>query len=71
MSEEVERVLPERHQERQIRSFVMRAGRMTDSQRKAYERLLPIYGLTLEKGVKGLEGAFDNEGDVVFEIGFG
>ncbi|MCK5880469.1 MAG: tRNA (guanosine(46)-N7)-methyltransferase TrmB [Sinobacterium sp.] len=71
MSEEVERILPERHQERQIRSFVMRAGRMTDSQRKAYERLLPMYGLSLDDGAKGFDDAFNNEGDVVFEIGFG
>ncbi len=66
-----EKELPERHKERQIRSFVMRAGRMTDSQRKAYERLWPKYGLNLESGIKGFEAAFDAEGERVFEIGFG
>jgi len=63
--------LPERHKERQIRSFVMRAGRMTDSQRKAYQRLWPKYGLSIEQGMLNESEVFSRSADKVFEIGFG
>ena len=71
MTKEINKTLPERHQQRQIRSFVMRAGRMTDSQRKAYEGLWPQYGLNLDEGMEGLSKAFETQAELVFEIGFG
>lgn len=35
---------------RRIRSFVLRAGRMTEGQQKAMEAQWPIYGRALEQG---------------------
>ena len=45
---------------RGIRSFVLRAGRMSNAQRRSYETLFPLYGFT------GAEA-----GPLVIEIGFG
>ncbi len=63
--------LPDRHKHRQVRSFVMRTGRMTDSQRAAYERHWPIYGLELSGGQEAFNQAVDGYEYIVFEIGFG
>ena len=36
---------------RGIRSFVLRQGRMTEGQKKAYERCWPKFGLTRDQGM--------------------
>ncbi len=54
-----------------IRSFVVRGGRITEGQRKAFEKLWPIYGLSLHKGVLKANSIFGREAPLVLEIGFG
>ncbi|WLQ13675.1 tRNA (guanosine(46)-N7)-methyltransferase TrmB [Hahella aquimaris] len=56
---------------RPIRSFVIRGGRMTTSQQKAFDRLWPEKGLAVENGLLDLESAFGRRSTVVLEIGFG
>ncbi len=63
--------LPERHKQRQIRSFVLRTGRMTDGQKKAYEAAWPNFGLNLSDGLIDNKLVFDRVCPVVLEIGFG
>ena len=55
---------------REIRSFVRREGRMTDSQKRALEELWPRFGLD-ESRLKPLPQVFGREAPVVLEIGFG
>ena len=64
---------------REIRSFVRREGRMTDSQKRAIEELWPRYGLDAPAGrglgplpqAAFLAQAFGRAAPVVLEIGFG
>jgi tRNA (guanine-N7-)-methyltransferase len=57
--------------QRKIRSFVMRAARMTDGQKKSLDDNWANYGLTLADGPLDLESTFHRKSDVVLEIGFG
>lgn len=54
-----------------IRSFVIRAGRMTDGQRSAFDEFWPAYGLSLFDGPLDVAAAFGNNNPVALEIGFG
>ena len=56
---------------REIRSFVRREGRMTDSQKRALEELWPKFGV--EAPARRVEPAqwFGRQAPVVLEIGFG
>lgn len=56
---------------RGVRSFVIRQGRMTEGQRKAYERAWPRYGLTREQGVIDPREVFGRDAPLNLEIGFG
>lgn len=56
---------------RRIRSFVLRTGRMTDGQKKAYARLWPQLGLDLGAGPLDYPAVFGRQAPMVFEIGFG
>lgn len=56
---------------RPIRSFVLRTGRKTPSQERAYEQLWPIYGLSIADGMLDFDKLFGRSSDVVIEIGFG
>ena len=56
---------------RRIRSFVVRAGRMTEGQQRAYDENWDEYGLELEGGMLNYSGLFGNDGPVTVEIGFG
>lgn len=56
---------------RPVRSFVLRTGRKTPSQERAYETLWPKYGLSIAAGMQDFKQLFGRTGDVVFEIGFG
>ncbi|NRA40845.1 MAG: tRNA (guanosine(46)-N7)-methyltransferase TrmB [Pseudomonadales bacterium] len=62
---------PERHRERQVRSFVLRAGRMTDAQRQAYQQLWSSYGVSQADGALVPAELFARDADTVLEIGFG
>ncbi|SFR82751.1 tRNA (guanine-N(7)-)-methyltransferase [Marinobacter daqiaonensis] len=56
---------------RGVRSFVIRQGRMTDGQKKAYERGWSRYGLSREQGVIDPREVFGREAWLNLEIGFG
>ncbi|GAB4348279.1 MAG: tRNA (guanosine(46)-N7)-methyltransferase TrmB [Immundisolibacter sp.] len=57
---------------RSIRSYVVRAGRMTPGQRQALERLWPQYGIDLPPvGLLDLDRAFGRQAPRTLEIGFG
>ncbi|WP_018402588.1 tRNA (guanosine(46)-N7)-methyltransferase TrmB [Marinobacter gelidimuriae] len=56
---------------RGVRSFVLRQGRMTEGQRKAYERSWPKFGLTREHGMIDPRQVFGRDAMLNLEIGFG
>lgn len=56
---------------RKIRSFVMRATRMTDGQQKSLTDNWAKYGLSLTDGPLDLQATFDRPAPTVLEIGFG
>ena len=62
----------EKRAHRPIRSFVLREGRLTAGQQRAFEELWPNLGVDFRSGDK-LEPAviFDNDNPVWVEIGFG
>jgi len=56
---------------RHIRSFVLRAGRMTPAQERALVELWPSYGLELGDAPLDLEAIFGRRAPRCLEIGFG
>ncbi|MES9992358.1 MAG: tRNA (guanosine(46)-N7)-methyltransferase TrmB [Candidatus Thiodiazotropha sp.] len=56
---------------RPIRSYVLRQGRLTEGQQRAFQELWPRYGVTLEQGELGLASLFGREAPLTLEIGFG
>ncbi len=56
---------------RSVKSFVIRRGRMTESQESALESLWSVYGLNLSDGLLDAQGVFGRAAELVFEIGFG
>jgi tRNA (guanine-N7-)-methyltransferase len=56
---------------RRIKSFVLRTGRMTAGQQKAYDQYWPQLGLDIENGVLDYNSTFGRQAPVVLEIGFG
>lgn len=56
---------------RRIRSFVLRAGRMTPAQQSGLELHWSHKGLLREHGVLNIENAFGRQAPTVLEIGFG
>ena len=56
---------------RSIRSFVVRAGRMTAGQEKALEEFWPKYGLPYSSAAVDLDALFGRQATRVVEIGFG
>ena len=56
---------------RPIRSYVIRNGRLTASQRKAIESYWQDYGIEYGKGLLELDSVFQDKSDLVLEIGFG
>ena len=56
---------------RDIRSFVVRTGRMTASQQRAWEFFWPRWGLTVDAGRLRAEQVFGRRAPLVMEIGFG
>jgi len=60
---------PERN--RPIRSFVLRAGRMTDAQQRAYDEGWQRFGIEYDGQSLDIDTAFDRSARRVLEIGFG
>ena len=57
---------------RQIKSYVLRRGRMTARQKEAVELYWGEYGVDLNEGAKlDFSALFGNDGPVVMDIGFG
>ncbi|MCF6283132.1 MAG: tRNA (guanosine(46)-N7)-methyltransferase TrmB [Candidatus Polarisedimenticolaceae bacterium] len=56
---------------RPIRSFVLREGRMTEGQQRAFEEHWSRFGIDLPDGHLDLPALFDNDHPVIVEIGFG
>ena len=56
---------------RAIRSFVMRAGRMTEGQQRGVEKGWPLFGLNLADGALNLDQVFGRQAPRTLEIGFG
>jgi tRNA (guanine-N7-)-methyltransferase len=56
---------------RTVKSFVMRAGRMTEGQERGLERGWPRFGLELADGLQDFDQVFGRKAPRTFEIGFG
>ena len=54
-------------QPRQIKSYVLRQGRLTKGQARAIEIGWPTYGLSSSNGVLDLESIFSRRCETVFE----
>ena len=61
----------EQKHKRPIRSYVMRSGRMTPSQEKAYEQSWKTLGLDVSDGALDTQVIFGRSAPLVLEIGFG
>jgi len=59
------------YKKKPIRSYVLRAGRMTDGQKNAFDQWWPSYGLSLFDGEIKPSDVFDQSGPLVVEVGFG
>jgi tRNA (guanine-N7-)-methyltransferase len=58
--------------DRGIKTYVLRAGRMTDAQKRAIAELWPRYGVAYEAGTElDMTEVFGNDKPTVAEIGFG
>ena len=57
--------------ERSIRSFVLRQGRATPAQRRAFEQHWPRFGLDYAGTPRDFDAAFGRQAPRVLEIGFG
>ena len=56
---------------REIRSFVLRQGRTTDAQKRAFDLNWPRFGLEYTGTVRDLAACFPKSQPLVLEIGFG
>lgn len=61
--------LPEQHPP--IRSYVLRQGRVSEAQRRAYNALLPVYGLSYQAAPIDFDRVFGRHAPRIVEIGFG
>ena len=59
------------YKRKDIRSFVIRGGRITGAQRNAFDRYWAEYGLSLFDGPLDIEATFGRKAPLVLEIGFG
>ncbi len=62
---------PDVARSRPVRSFVLRAGRLTEGQKRALDDLWPRYGVSPQPGKLDFRKLFGNEQPVILEIGFG
>lgn len=56
---------------RQVRSFVLRQGRFTEAQQRAFDTLWPRFGLDYTGEPRDFDAAFGRKAKRVLEIGFG
>jgi len=56
---------------RQVKSFVLRTGRMTTGQQRGWDKHWPNWGLSKENGTINLSAIFGRSAPAVVEIGFG
>lgn len=56
---------------RPIRSFVLRQGRMSKGQQRAYDELMPVFGLQYSPTIVDLDRVFGRTAPRILEIGFG
>jgi len=56
---------------RSVRSYVLRAGRVTEGQRRALDELWPLFGIEAGTGPIDFFALFGNDHPVIMEIGFG
>ena len=59
------------YKKKSIRSYVIRAGRMTEGQRRAFDNYWGPYGLSLFDGPLDPQAVFGRTAPLVLEIGFG
>lgn len=57
--------------QRQVRSFVLRQGRLTQGQERALDAEWPRFGLDYAGAVRDFDAAFGRSAPLVLEIGFG
>jgi tRNA (guanine-N7-)-methyltransferase len=57
--------------QRRIRSYVLRQGRMSDAQRRAYENSMAAWGVAYSSAPIDLAATFGRTAPVILEIGFG
>jgi tRNA (guanine-N7-)-methyltransferase len=62
---------PSTPRHRSIRSFVLRQGRFSPAQERAYESLLPRFGIAFAESPLDLTRTFGRTGPKILEIGFG
>ena len=56
---------------RKVRSFVLRQGRFTDAQQRAFDTLWPRFGLDYTGTPRDFDSAFGRKAKRILEIGFG
>lgn len=56
---------------REIKSFVLRQGRLTPGQQKAFDTVWPQHGIDYQPELLNFLNLFGNDNPVVLEIGFG
>lgn len=56
---------------REIKSFVLRQGKITQGQQRALEELMPVFGLEYSNSLVDLNSFFGRDNPKVIEIGFG
>lgn len=59
------------YKQKPIRSYVIRGGRITEGQKKAFDQAWVEYGLSLFDGVIDPAALFGREAPLVLEVGFG
>jgi len=66
-------ITPEQQQPRlrTIKSYVMRAGRITEAQQRALDEGWPRFGLELDAGLQDFDRVFGRQAPRTLEIGFG
>lgn len=57
--------------QREIKSYVLRQGKITPGQKNALERLFPLYRIEYQNSLVNLSSLFARENKKVIEIGFG
>ena len=62
---------PEDPKQRPIRSFVLRQGHLTEAQERAYNALMPRWGIAYRAEPLDLEAAFGRSAPKILEVGFG